>query len=73
MPYPHHIEPSLPGGELAAMSRGYTRSVYVEADFGGFAALVRPDVDLDDTFKAFDTDNQEWLMVNGWICTTEDY
>ena len=52
--------------ELAALRAGYTRPVYLEGDYGGFAALIRPDADLDDRFTAFDTDNQEWLTVNGW-------
>jgi hypothetical protein len=32
-----------------------------------FAALVRPEADLDDSFKCFDTDNQQWLTVHGWL------
>jgi len=50
-----------------AVMRGYTR--HVEIDIGGssFAALIKPEADLDGTFRAFDTDNQEWIAVNGWL------
>lgn len=56
----------------AAVMRGYTKAVYIEGGCNGFAALIKPDTDLDDRFRAFDTDNQEWLNVNGWNCLIED-
>ena len=52
--------------ELASHRAGYTRPVYLELGCSSFAALIEPEADLDDTFTAFDTDNQEWLTVNGW-------
>lgn len=56
----------------AAVMQGYTRHMMVEGDHGGFAALIKPDTDLDSSFRAFDTDNQEWVTVNGWLCTITD-
>ncbi len=53
--------------EAAAMRAGYTRPVFLELGMSSFAALIEPDADLDDTFRAFDTDNSEWLDVNGWL------
>jgi hypothetical protein len=56
--------------ETAAIRAGYTRPVYLELGFSGFAALIQPDEDVDGTFTAFDTDNGEWLSVNGWLLET---
>lgn len=33
---------------------------------------VRHDADLDGRFKAWDSDNQEYIHVNGWVCTIEE-
>lgn len=49
-----------------AKARGYTVRRLLECDYCEFEALVRPDADLDGTFRAFDCDNAEWLSVNGW-------
>lgn len=57
------IDPTTRAAERA----GFTRAVYLEGDYGGFAALIEPDADLDDRFRAFDTDNQEWVDVSGWL------
>lgn len=51
----------------AAVLAGFTRSVLLEGEGASFAALIKPDTDLDGTFEAFDTDNQEWLMISGWL------
>lgn len=53
--------------EAAALRAGYTRPVYIDMGWHSFAALIEPDADLDGTFKAFDTDNGDWLNVNGWL------
>ena len=34
--------------------------------------LVKPDADLDGIFKAWDTDNQQWIIINGWTFTAEE-
>jgi hypothetical protein len=31
--------------------------------------LVKPNTDLDSSFKAWDTDEQEFVQVNGWLWT----
>lgn len=56
----------------AAVMRGYTRHVQITAGDDEFTALVQPDTDLDGSFRCFDTDNQVWLTVNGWLCLIED-
>lgn len=55
-----------------AIRRGFTRHVLIEGGLQSFAALIKPDTDLDGRFKAFDTDDQEWLFVNGWNVSVED-
>lgn len=55
----------------AAVMQGYTRHVLIElGGTTGFAALVKPATDFDSCFRCFDTDNQEWLNVNGWHLTS---
>lgn len=61
------MKTNLAATESAALRAGYTHPVYLELGCSSFVALIEPDADLDDTFKAFDTDNSEWLNVNGWL------
>ena len=51
---------------------GYTESVTAESDDITLYLLIKPDTCLDSTFKAWDTDNQEYIRVNGWLFTYED-
>ena len=56
-----------------AVLDGYTREVI--ADNGrclSLNLLIKPDTDLDGTFKAWDTDCQEYIRVNGWLFTFDD-
>lgn len=46
-------------GYLASCNGGYS-STYI---------LVKPDTDLDNRFKAWDCDNQEFVYINGWLGT----
>ncbi len=55
-----------------AREQGFTRAVYIEGGCEGFEALIKPDTELDDRFRAFDTDNSEWMNVNGWNCLIEN-
>lgn len=50
-----------------AVLDGYTESV--EADCGEHVLylLVKPNTDFESAFKAWDTDNQEFIRVNGWL------
>lgn len=61
--------PSDNGATLA----GYTREYLAESGAGvSLHLLVKPGTDLDDTFRAFCTDEQEYIRVNGWLFTFED-
>ena len=53
-----------------AILQGFTKEVFAESDAGHqLYMLVRPDTDYDDCFEAYDTDNQEFIRVNGWLFT----
>jgi hypothetical protein len=55
-----------------ATSRGFTRYVLADCDEASLHLLIKPDTDLDSTFRAWDTDAQAWIKVNGWLFTVED-
>jgi hypothetical protein len=55
-----------------ATLRGFTRYVLADSDAASLHLLIRPDTDLDSTFRAWDTDEQCWIKVNGWLFTFED-
>lgn len=54
-----------------AMAKGYTRHVWAEGGDYLLNLLVKPDADLDGTFRAYDQDECEWLKVNGWLFCIE--
>lgn len=53
-----------------AIMDGFTKEVALENEHLTLFLLVRPDTDLDDRFKAWDTDAQEYITVNGWLFAT---
>lgn len=50
-----------------AVMEGYTKDVVLENYSAELYLLVKPDTDLGERFRAWDTDNQEWIIVNGWL------
>ena len=48
---------------------GYTKELLGSCDTCDLHLFVKPDVDLDSRFKAYDADNCEWIAVNGWLWT----
>jgi len=50
-----------------AVMAGFTVEVIATCSEHELYLLVRPDTDFESTFKAWDTDNQEWIKVNGWL------
>jgi hypothetical protein len=52
--------------DALAIDLGYTRRVEIEGGCQGGEFLIQPDADLDDRFKAWGVDWQEWTWVNGW-------
>lgn len=54
-----------------AILKGYTREVTADCPAYSLNLLVMPGQDYDDTFKAWDMDEQEWLLVDGWLWSFE--
>ena len=55
-----------------ATLRGFTRYVLADSDQVSLHLLIKPDTDLDSTFRAWDTDEQTWIKVSGWLFSFED-
>ena len=53
----------------AAMAKGYTQRVLIDAGDSEILALVKPYTELDSCFKAYDVEECEYLAINGWNCT----
>ena len=54
-----------------AILDGYTLEVIASCDDFDLYLLIKPGTDLDSTFRAWDTDEQELIAVNGWLFTFE--
>jgi hypothetical protein len=46
---------------------GYTRYIVLSNGPVELWLLIKPETDLDSAFRAWDTDNQEFIIVNGWL------
>jgi hypothetical protein len=55
-----------------ATLEGFTRAVIADSDEYTLFLLVRPETDFGERFKAWDTDAQEFVRVNGWLFTVTD-
>lgn len=55
-----------------AIAAGYTREVTASYLNIELRVLVKPDVEFDERFAAFDIDEQEMIWINGHIGTFED-
>lgn len=51
----------------AAVLEGYTEGYIAECADADMFILVKPGTDFDSTFKAWDSDNQEFIRINGWL------
>jgi len=58
-------------GDNTAVLQGYTQQVVASCSDHDLYLFIKPDTDLDATFKAWDTDNQEFIRVNGWLYAVE--
>jgi hypothetical protein len=56
-------------GDNAAILEGYTREVVAIGGGSELYLLVKPDTDFESTFEAWDSDDQEFIRVNGWLFT----
>jgi len=55
-----------------AVLAGYTKHVTASAGSIELDILIKPDVDLDDSFTAFCLDENELIRVDGWNFTFEE-
>jgi len=50
-----------------AVLAGYTRELIVQGCYQDLHIFVKPNADLDGTFKAYDADECDWITINGWM------
>ena len=55
--------------DQVATQAGYTAEFYCDLGSNEAHILTRPDTDMDSRFKAWDCGEQEFIMINGWMCT----
>lgn len=55
-----------------ALADGFTREVFATSDQYDHYLLIKPDADLDSRFLCYDTDQHEWIRINGWLYAFED-
>ena len=55
-----------------AVLNEFTREVVASNAAYDLFLLVKPDADLSGAFRAWDTDNQEFIRVNGWLFDVQD-
>jgi len=58
--------------ERAAMLSGFTKLITASSAAYDLTLLVRESADLDGSFKAFCTDENEYITVNGWLFSIDD-
>ncbi|KKY07584.1 hypothetical protein NB99_24850 [Xanthomonas citri pv. fuscans] len=56
----------------AAVMAGFTCEVFARTTTLDLHLLIRPDTDLDGHFRAWCTDEQEWLQIEGWNFCIQD-
>lgn len=54
-----------------AILAGYTKELLADGGPYSLHLFVKPSQFLDERFRAYDADNCEWLMVNGWLFSFE--
>lgn len=55
-----------------ATRAGFTREIEAEGGEYSLRLLIRPNTDLDSTFKAWCLDEEEFIVVNGWMFSIEE-
>lgn len=59
--------PQHHASDNAANAAGFTKHMIIDAGiYGSAAVLVKPDADLDSVVLGFDTDEQEWVIIQGF-------
>jgi hypothetical protein len=55
-----------------AILAGFTREVMANSDAGEMHIFIKPDADLDGRFKAYNADDCEWVVLNGWLWSFDE-
>ncbi len=55
-----------------AIQEGYTQEIIAMGGRFDLSLLIKPETDLEDSFRAWDMDEQEFIRVNGWNFEIED-
>ena len=55
-----------------AILAGYTQEIVAFSVEHELYLLVKPGTDLDSEFRAWDTEAQEYIRVNGWLFNYEE-
>lgn len=50
-----------------AVLDGFSEEYMAYSEAGDLFILVEPGTDLDSRFKAWDSDEQEYIWINGWL------
>lgn len=50
-----------------AIAKGYTVEYYAEGGCESLHVMVKPDTNLDGSFKAYCLDTDEIIRINGWM------
>ena len=54
-----------------AVLEGFTREAVASSGEIDLYLLIKPGTDLDSSFRAWDTDEREYITVNGWLFAFE--
>lgn len=54
-----------------AILAGYTKELIAECASYDLHIFVKPDTDLDTSFRAYDADECEFIRMDGWLWTFE--
>ncbi len=55
-----------------AVLEGFTKELMAYSDGVDLHIMVKPNEDLGERFRAWCCDEQEWLMINGWLFSFEE-
>lgn len=54
-----------------AILQGYTEEYVAECDECVLYILAKPEDDFDGSIRVWDMDNQEFIVINGWLFSFE--
>lgn len=58
--------------DTTAILAGFTKELIADGGEFSLHIFVKPDTDLDGSFKVYDADECEFLKINGWLFSFEE-